>query len=413
MAVEVNRRIIPQSISLLLRRMIIAASFSIVIIMVGGGYGIYRIYSNHILHDAEEDAVHLTEVLIQGQHDLLFARGENGRPRLFIDPANRTLLEQDLRQFLHPFRIAKVKIYDVSGRILFSTEPNLTGEVDHDNFRLQRALRGQIDSHLEKKDALRDLADERKLDVDVVECYVPIHFENAVVGSFEVYADVTRYRHEIVTTVADSVLILGSILLTVFGIFFFFVKAAAQRVTDAQQQLHTLATTDALTGAFNRGTILAHAREEISRIERRRLLKNDYTLSFILLDIDHFKQINDTYGHLVGDKVLEEMIQRVREAARDYDLIGRFGGEEFLLILPDSGFEGAVAAAERVCQAVGSCPFAINAGDIQVTVSLGVATSRPGEQNLDEVLQRADAGLYRAKAEGRNRVAWIEPRPVI
>jgi len=230
-----------------------------------------------------------------------------------------------------------------------------------------------------------------------------------VVGCFEVYTDVTRFRHEIIATVANSALILGCILVAVFGVSFLLVKAAARRVTEAQQQLHALATTDALTGAFNRGAILAHAREEISHIERRRQQKNDYTLSFILLDIDHFKRINDTYGHLVGDRVLEEMVARVRGVARGNDLIGRFGGEEFLLILPDADFEGALAAAERVRQAVGSRPFALKQETIRLTVSLGVAASRPGEQSLDGVLQRADAGLYRAKAEGRNRVAWVEP----
>lgn len=413
MAVDPSRRFFPQSINLLLRRVIIASCVSLVVIIVGSGYAIYRIYSNHILHDAEEDAVHLGEVLIGSQRDLLFVPGENGRSRLFIDPANRATLDHDLRHFLRSFQIVKIKIYDTGGRILFSTETHLTGEVDDDNFRLQRALQGKVDSHLEKKEALRDLADERKLDVDVVECYVPIRLGNSVLGSFEVYVDVTRYRHEIITTVADSVLFLGTILVAVFGIFYFFVKTAAKRVTEAQQQLHALATTDALTGAFNRGTILAHAREEISSIERRRQVKNDYTLSFILLDIDHFKRVNDTYGHLMGDKVLEKMVQRVREAARDYDLIGRFGGEEFLLILPDADFEGAVTAAERIRHAVGSRPFALNEGEVRVTVSLGVSTSRPGEQNLDEVLQRADAGLYRAKAEGRNRVAWVDSRPAV
>ncbi len=409
MAVEVKKSIARGSIQLLLSRLILASGISMVVIIVGSGYGIYRIYSNHIIHAAEDNAVQLGQALVLEQRDLLFSRDPAGRPRLFVDPRNLETLDRRLRPFLHSFQIVKIKIYNAGRKIIFSTEPALIGQVDGANRRLLHALQGDADSHLENKGSLRDLANEEQLNVDVVESYVPIRVGPVVVGAFEVYVDVTRYRHQIVTTVANSVLILGGILLAVFGVSFFFVKSAARHVKEVQQKLHIMATTDALTGTLNRGTILAHAREEISLRERRRQQKTGYSLSFILLDIDNFKQINDTYGHLVGDKVLEEVVQRVREAARDYDLLGRFGGEEFLLVLPDASFAGAVAAAERVRQAVDARPFASGAPEIRMTVSLGVATSRPGEENLDEVLHRADAGLYKAKAAGRNRVAWIEP----
>ena len=408
MQVQVEQRLLPGNLTLLLQRLILAASISMLVVLVGGGLGIYRVYSNHILRDAEEDAVTLSEVLVSGQHDLLFSPGADGRTRLFVAPGTRSFLAHRLREFLHPFRIVEIKIYDPAGKVLFSTQPALVGQLDDDNDRLQQALTGHPDSHLETKGSIRDLADEPRLDVDVVETYVPIYLGKQVAGAFEVYVDVTRYRHEIFTTVASSVLILGGILLAVFGVSILFVKTAARRVATAQQQLHTLATTDALTGTFNRGAILARARAEISGSERRHQQRQDTTLSFILLDIDHFKKVNDTHGHLVGDRVLEEVVQRVRHAARGYDLLGRFGGEEFLLILPDADFVGAVAAAERVRQAVDAEPFVLDHTTLHLTISLGVATSRPGEQNLDEVLNRADAGLYQAKAAGRNRVAWSE-----
>jgi len=398
------------SVGLLLRRLVILASISALAIIAGSGYGIYHVYSGHIIRSAEEDAEHISRVLIDEQRDLLFTPGADGKSKLFVDPMYRDVLDRRMRRFLHSFQIVKIKVYDAGGVVIFSTESALIGKIDAENFRLLRALQGRPDSHLENKGSVRDLADEEKLDVDVVETYVPVRVENTVVGAFEVYADVTRYRREITTTVVNSVLILGGILLGVFGIAFLFVQKATGRVAEAQRQLHAMATTDALTGAFNRGTILARAREEISRIDRRRKQKGDYDLSFIMLDIDHFKKVNDTYGHLTGDQVLREVVARVKTTVRDYDLFGRYGGEEFLLILPDAHFEGAVAAAERVRQAIRARPFVFEGPLLEVTVSLGVATSRPGEHDLNLVLQRADQGLYKAKAEGRDRVAWVDPQ---
>ena len=397
------------SVGLLLRRLAIVASISALIIIAGSGYGIYHVYSGHIIRSAEEDAEHISRVLIDEQRDLLFTLGPDGKAKLFVDTMYRDVLDRRLRRFLHSFQIVKIKVYDAAGVVIFSTESALIGKIDADNFRLLQALQGRTDSHLENKGSFRDLADEEKLDVDVVETYVPVQVDKSVVGALEVYADVTRYRREINTTVVNSILILGGILLAVFGIAFIFVKKATGRVAEVQQQLHAMATTDALTGAFNRGTILARAREEISRIDRRRQQKDDYALSFIMLDIDHFKKVNDTYGHLTGDQVLREVVARVKPTLRDYDLFGRYGGEEFLLILPDAPFKGAVTAAERVRRAINEHPFVFEGPLLQVTVSLGVATSRPDEYDLNLVLQRADDGLYKAKSEGRDRVAWVEP----
>ena len=198
-------------------------------------------------------------------------------------------------------------------------------------------------------------------------------------------------------------------LVGVFGVSFIFVKNASTRMRETQEKLHVLATIDALTGVYNRGAIVDRAREEISRIDRRRQQQNDYSLSFIMLDIDHFKKVNDTYGHLAGDQVLRDMALRIQETVRDYDQLGRYGGEEFLLVLPNATFESAVVAAERVRQAVRTRPFIYNDTPLSVTVSLGITTTLSGEEDLGIVLQRADEGLYKAKAEGRDRAVWVEP----
>ena len=123
-----------------------------------------------------------------------------------------------------------------------------------------------------------------------------------------------------------------------------------------------------------------------------------------MLDLDRFKRINDNYGHLVGDEVLKEMCLRVNKAVRPYDALGRYGGEEFVLVFPETKLKQAVAQAERVREAVGGQPFQLT-DDAQetITISIGVAEFQTDEK-LEGALDRADRALYRAKDEGRNRV---------
>jgi diguanylate cyclase (GGDEF)-like protein len=124
-----------------------------------------------------------------------------------------------------------------------------------------------------------------------------------------------------------------------------------------------------------------------------------------MVDIDHFKNINDTYGHLAGDEVLCEVARRMRSSLRPYDTIGRFGGEEFLLVLPGCSLDAGVKLAERLCRLVCSVPAKARDKSVDVSISLGVAfASQPVLGDLEALLASADAALYRAKEAGRNRV---------
>jgi diguanylate cyclase (GGDEF)-like protein len=129
-----------------------------------------------------------------------------------------------------------------------------------------------------------------------------------------------------------------------------------------------------------------------------------------LLDIDHFKYVNDTYGHLAGDAVLTEAAQRIKNCIRPYDTLGRYGGEEFLIVLPTADGPGAVCVAERIREAFEAQPVVTEREKISITVSLGVAVSE-GQNSLDaeSLLQMADEALYRAKQTGRNRVELAGP----
>ncbi len=159
------------------------------------------------------------------------------------------------------------------------------------------------------------------------------------------------------------------------------------------------AITDALTGISNRRYILEEGERAFHRTRRYHL-----PLSVIMIDIDHFKQINDTYGHATGDVTLRMLADTCQRSARDVDLIGRLGGEEFLLILPETPLSGAVRLAERLRQAVERTQIeADNGTSVSITASMGVAAYHWDKQ-LQDLLDRADAALYRAKELGRNQV---------
>lgn len=184
---------------------------------------------------------------------------------------------------------------------------------------------------------------------------------------------------------------------------------AAQRLVALQQALRIQATHDALIGTLNRGAIIDILERDLARSARE-----GTSVGVAMADLDHFKRINDAQGHLIGDAVLREAARRMRSTLRKYDALGRFGGEEFLLVLPDTDLEDSLAAAERTRAAVASEPVSTEAGPVLVTISIGVAATVPGRPvSIKHVLHAADEALYRAKANGRNRVeaaTHVEPR---
>jgi diguanylate cyclase (GGDEF)-like protein len=172
-----------------------------------------------------------------------------------------------------------------------------------------------------------------------------------------------------------------------------------------QEELHILAITDSLTGIFNRRQffILGEKAFELAR-------RHGIDLSALMLDVDHFKEINDRYGHAVGDQALQEIVGFFRAHVRSADILGRYGGEEFAILLPDTNLEPAHQLADRLRQAVATTPIAIVGGELTITVSLGVAAyNSQRDHQIDDLVNRADQALYLAKRAGRNSVAvWSE-----
>jgi diguanylate cyclase (GGDEF)-like protein len=180
----------------------------------------------------------------------------------------------------------------------------------------------------------------------------------------------------------------------------------------AREALREQATRDGLTGLWNRSTVLELLNQEISRAAREQS-----PVGVLMADLDRFKQINDTYGHLAGDAVLREAARRMRAVTRPYDAVGRYGGEEFIVAIPNCDNAAVVAHAERLRLAIASEPFTLAEAQLKITCSIGVAwTDLPRTVKAADLLRDADCALYVAKNAGRDRVVssgGVESRALV
>lgn len=176
------------------------------------------------------------------------------------------------------------------------------------------------------------------------------------------------------------------------------------------KKLNEMSTTDQLTGIHNRRELMRRVGEEQARLQR-----SGQNYSVIIMDIDHFKLVNDTYGHSVGDQTLKGLAGTLNACKRSSDTLARYGGEEFLLLMPGTNVDGALVQARRICERVAMTQIPTSAGDLQITISLGVAESLQNEVSGESLIARADAALYLAKLNGRNRVevdvSKLRPQP--
>lgn len=165
-------------------------------------------------------------------------------------------------------------------------------------------------------------------------------------------------------------------------------------------KLHKMAITDPLTGLNNRGHFFNLAETWMGIAQ-----KNNYPLSIIMMDIDHFKQVNDNNGHRVGDQVLEELARRIQAGLRSQDISGRYGGEEFIALLPETNVKDAKQIAKRLHNKITKMPYKTNKLDLEIKISLGIAAlTDPKSMSLEELVDKADQALYEAKEKGRNQI---------
>ena len=221
----------------LFRAIFWVAGASMTAILLLAAVTVYEITSREMRRDAMGIAVRVSQLMFEQQMENLTSVDRNGVTEVRLEQSKVTVIDSYFRKYLPNFNILKVKIYAPDKKIIFSTDPKIIGKTDSDNNRLKRALRGNTDSHIEKKDKMLDLTDETKFNVAVVETYVPIRVSNNIIGVFEIYTDVTRYTQDIARIVTNTILRLAIILLIVFGCAYLVIKNLINVLKETQQQL--------------------------------------------------------------------------------------------------------------------------------------------------------------------------------
>jgi polar amino acid transport system substrate-binding protein len=192
-----------------------------------------------------------------------------------------------------------------------------------------------------------------------------------------------------------KILLAASVVLALFFYHYFMVSRHNRQLQQVNRQLEALSQSDQLTGLHNRYYLHRAFDDELNRYQRY-----SHVFSLMIIDIDHFKRINDSYGHVVGDEILKRLAQLLTAHVRENDVVGRWGGEEFMILCPETDAEGARALAEHLRQRISQTDFSL--GTMKVTASFGVTDYRDDEM-LEETIKRADLALYQAKHDGRNR----------
>lgn len=348
------------------------------------------------------DSIYYTEV-----DAILIQTDDNGYTISLSETAHDSLYAK-IRDMYDPLNIVRVLLFSRDQTVIYGSDNKSIEDAEIRKRVMETFEKDSIVYNLRKQQTIVDLVGEKRENVDLAEVYVPIrHKNNQIMGVFLITSDVSklnqRYRKQMICSVfAQTVM-----LLLISLVSYIVIIRESFELKLAYQKLETMATTDPLTGISNR-------RQLLERIEQHfaMLLRSDETraknvgLGFVMIDVDFFKQINDTYGHLAGDSVLQELAQQINQLLRQYDVFGRYGGEEFLVVLPNTLPEEANQIAGRLIASVAQYSFTWNNNAIHISLSAGVTWTDAVHETLDEVLSKVDTLLYEAKEQGRNRVVF-------
>lgn len=380
---------------------------SIVVVISLVGFGLYEIYGSQTIADAERDAVAVATAILDQEQSALLTYGASGAPRIALAEKDVADFDARMRKFLQPFDIYKIKVFSADRRIVYSTDRAIMGVVDADNAKLNRVLAtGETLSKLESKNVVQDLREEQRFAVDVVETYLPIRAHDSIIGSFEVYVDVSRVYGKIRKVVGLSVTVLALVLIVAFAGLYFPVRLGMLRLVTAEDELGMLESTDRVTGIANARALNERLAEECARMAAHPDRAGAAMLGLVRVGVDNFMEIEENYGRSAANAVLREVAQRLRRDLRPYDLIGRYREGEFMIVLPYTMLIEAKQAAERMHAAVRGAPFEAAGASIRVTVSAGV-TCLMDPAEPDVAVSHAEEALGNARSAGGDRVAWL------
>jgi len=349
------------------------------------------------------DAIFYTEV-----DAILIHKNDKGDYTITLNETARDSLDGRIRDMFDPLNIVRVLIFDGNRTPVYgNSKKNMVGSDTQCDVK-DAFEKGEIVCQLRKQQTIVDLVGEKREHTDLAEVSVPIRHKNGqIIGAFTVYSDVSKLTQKYKQQMRNSMLAQTIMLLMISFVSYIVIIRESSELKLAYQKLESLATTDSLTGISNRRQLLERIEQHFAMLQRSGdAVPNNVGLGFIMIDVDYFKQINDTYGHLAGDSILQELAKEINQVLRQYDVFGRYGGEEFLIVLPNTLPEEAKRIAERLITSVRERPFVWNNSAIHITLSSGVTWTDASNETLDEVLSKVDRLMYEAKESGRDRIIF-------
>lgn len=387
---------------LLLRRFLWLGLLCVVALLTLATYGVYRVYNWRLVESAHAEAQAICQVVLVKEKRQLLDTDADGNVRLVVPEDKRANFNRRMRQYLKPYAVDAVRIWDRQLRLVNSSGKE---QSDHGQVKsplLDKALAGQSFSRLEKNSSVDASESKHEGAPEQMVSYLPIWgHSKTVLGTIEIRRNMESIRAQLHRAVTFSGIVLAAVMFALFFCIYLLVKQGVVRLAKAQEDLQWLATTDPLTGVYNRREVLARTEELLSQWGAAGD-RNTSFVSVLMVDFDNFKMINDTYGHPIGDRVLQELAARIQACLEPKDILGRMGGEEFLVVLPGAGVSTCRDIAERLCQAVRKAPFDPENYRISGSISVGMATMQAHDGSMDAMLHEADQGLYVAKNRGKD-----------
>ena len=412
----------------------------VLIVLAGGvlGHFVHRQESAQLLHGAEARNVASTHIFrnaLWGDFAPLTAPGVATTPDTLRGLAERHSLQAKVANLMRDTEIIKVKVYNLDGVTVFSSDPKQTGEDRRNNPGFVAAASGKVTTELTHRNEF-DAFEGARSDIDIIFSYVPVHDGERIVGVLEVYQDVTHFvsaveaaRHTIWLSVLAvlTVLYLLQLVIVQRGQRLLFVQAdalaAANRDLDlrvqertkalqaeiverrnAEARLDHLAHHDPLTGLPNRLMFIEQLRHSIGLAERGKR-----QLAVLFIDLDRFKEVNDTLGHAVGDELLIAATKRLVGHLRRSDMLARLGGDEFICTIEDVRDVHEVGVvADKLIELL-SQPFLIGEYELFVSASVGICLYPNDGDDVDTLVRNADTAMYQAKANGRGCSYFYSP----
>ncbi|MBL0226769.1 MAG: GGDEF domain-containing protein [Geobacteraceae bacterium] len=348
------------------------------------------------------DSIYYTEV-----DAILTSKDRHGYTITLPESAHDSL-DVRIRDMYDPLNIVKLLIINRDRKIIYGNKKNTPLDKECERHIDELFSKKAIVYDLNRDRTIIDLVGEKREHVDLAEVFVPIrHSDGQIMGIFAISSDVTRLMDKSRRQMLSSVQAQTFMLLVISVISYIFIIRESSELKLAYQKLETMATTDPLTGVSNRRQLLERVEQHFALLQRTAETRApDIGLGFIMIDVDFFKQVNDTYGHLAGDSILQEIAQVINQELRQYDVFGRYGGEEFLAVLPDTQPEESRRIAGRLISAVREHSFMWGATAIHITLSAGVTWTDASGNRLDDILSKVDSLMYEAKQLGRDQVVF-------